>query len=250
MSADLNTSITVKGNEEELLAILKILSMFENENCERYRTKHDCAYFDCVYANGKRIKDLSDEATTDFLKEAEGELQVEASGPYGVFDKLCEVGLFEAMADAAPGAWFRGNSSGFVTGADVSLDAELKDGTLHLAEYYMADEVLPDEYKKIIQNKLPYEQFCKLFKIDEGEFDEECYLDFIEEAIGECGFPDMDYDQFIEYCESSSVSEDEYDQAVGQIQSIDLMDFDTFRDTIDEEEYTEHRVYDPTDKKR
>lgn len=40
MSADLNTEITLRGNKVELIAMLKVLKMFETDKLEQYRQKH------------------------------------------------------------------------------------------------------------------------------------------------------------------------------------------------------------------
>ena len=46
MSADLNTEITMKGTEEELFSLVKVIQSFETEKYEQYNTKHDCGYIE------------------------------------------------------------------------------------------------------------------------------------------------------------------------------------------------------------
>ena len=110
MSADLNTEINMKGTEEELFSLVKVIQSFENEKYERYNTKHDCGYlefcriiegeadFSKILSNGKSLKELSDEEIHSLISDANGEISITAGGPYGVFSELAEVGLFEEMA--------------------------------------------------------------------------------------------------------------------------------------------------------
>ena len=259
MSADLNTEITMKGTEEELFSLVKVIQSFENEKYERYKTKHDCgclvfcmiiegeADFSKILSNGKSLKELSDEEIQSLISNANGEISIKAGGPYGVFSELFEVGVFEELACAAPSAYFKGISSGFVTGADVSLTGELKEGILYLAEYNMPDEAIPELYADEIEKVLPHPDFCSLFKVDEDEFDDECYRDFIKDTSYE-GFPELDYEVFLDYCESSEIDEEEYEKAIEILRSKKIIEMEDFVDNLDTDDYSEHGTYDPVKK--
>ena len=96
--------------------------------------------------------------------------------------------------------------------------------------------------------KLPYSKFCKLFKVDKDEFDKECYEEFIYEA-GDEGFPnEMDLDTFLDFCCSSEIDEDKFEDAIEKVSELGIVDFSTFRDDIDRDEYAEKRIYDPVTK--
>ena len=210
MSADLNTSITMKGTFEELLSMLKVLQQFETEKLQQYRKKKDCGYIDSVNVRGTSgeisIFELSEQKLIDFLTGAGNELFVEASGPWGCFCEPGEVGLFEALAEVAPTASFEGNINGFVTGADVNHTGKLIDGKLYLSDYYVADETLPELYREEVEKKLSHSKFCRLFKVDKEEFDPEYYCDFLME-VSEEGFPnEIDYDTFMVNHEQKRVS--------------------------------------------
>lgn len=260
MSADLNTEITMKGTEEELFSLVKVIQSFETEKYEQYKTKRDCGYLEScrivageanwfkTFSEGKSLKGLSDMEIQSLISSANGEISISTGGPYGVFSELSEVGLFEEMACAAPSAYFKGVSSGFVTGADVSLTGELKEGILYLTEYNMPDEAIPEMYAEAIEKVLPHSKFCSLFKVDEGEFDDECYFDFIMEA-GDAGFPEIEYDEFIEYCDSSEIDEEEYNEVIEKVRNMGLVSLDDFREGIDTDECSEHGTYDPVKKK-
>jgi len=144
MSADLITEIQISGTQDEIKAILQVIRYFENEKHEQYKKKRDCAYIERARISSKgrssHIKDMSDNEIKAFIAECGYTVNFEANGPFGVYYMLEEVGLFEAMADAAPTAVFTGTSDGYVTGATVALKGELLNGILHLQNYYEADE--------------------------------------------------------------------------------------------------------------
>ena len=253
MSADLNTTITIKGTPEELLAMLKVLKVFSTEKYVQYREKRDCGYINFVRVNSKAsvccVDNVSDEELLDFASNAGGKLVVDAGGPWGVFNQPGDVGLFEALADAAPGAQFEGHITGFITGADVAHSGELIDGKLYLSDYMIADEELPNLYVDEVEKKLPYSKFCKLFNVDKDEFEYDDYGCFLEEAAEE-GFPfEMDYETFVDFYEGFNPSEEQYAAALEEIASLGIVEFDTFRESVNVDEYTEWSVYDPSTKK-
>lgn len=47
-----------------------------------------------------------------------------------------KAGLFQAMAEAAPNAWFEGNVNGIISGADVDIYTSLEDKMLYVSESY------------------------------------------------------------------------------------------------------------------
>ena len=264
MSADFGTEITVEGNTEELLAILKVLRMFETEN--------DKVCISLNYINGtnphilldEETKEFLDEETEEFLKAAHGKLEVEAAGPYGKFLALSEVGLFEALADTAPGAKFSGRSSGSNTGTNyLSLDAELKDNKLFLSESDVPnDDLVPEAYFSNVVEKLPYDKFCELFKVDKSEFDEGSYQDFVADIASEYGFFNndseffgLDYDDFMSWCEASTIEPEEYLQVIKELLKELQLGYATFQASFDYDEYVENNyvenwIYDPIKKIR
>ena len=203
------------------------------------------------------LKNQSDEETEKFLKAAKGilKLQVEAAGPYGYFFVLSDVGLFEALADAAPGAKFSGRSWGFNTGADLSLDAELIDNKLFLSESNVPNEAVPEAYYSYVVEKLPFDKFCELFKVDKSEFDEDSYEEFIYDSIYDGAFSDMDHDCFMSYCEASTIEPEEYLQVIKELLKELQLGYATFQASFDYDEYVENNyvenwIYDPIKKIR
>lgn len=139
MSADINTEITLRGKKKEFLAFIKVLRVFERDKLTNYQAGEECAYIEFVELdNGMDTVDL-DDLTIAEIKELiseceENEIKATMEGPYGRFGKLGETGLFEALSEAAPKASFEGSVTGYTTGAHVTLDASLSDGTLFLDE--------------------------------------------------------------------------------------------------------------------
>lgn len=252
MSADLNTFISVKGKSEELAAILKVLRSFETEKHEQYKSHRDCAYIDSVSVKGAsgdcRIWNMTDEEISSFISTAGNELEISASGPWGDFRLPSETELFEAMADAAPGAAFEVNIDGFITGAELSGYAKLTDGLVYISEYELPNEVLPGLYTENFKQKLPYSKFCELFKVDEENFGEADY-EWIIYDLGFDGFPnEMDYDNFLDMCEASEIAEDEYESAVKKVSDWGLVSYEDFEENFNKDDFAEVSIYDPKTK--
>ena len=168
MSADLNMSISMRGSQEELAAMLKVLHYYETVKGAQYNASRNCAYIDWVQITSRGQSRHLDENNICELAAmtGSGELTATAGGPYGHYAELQEVGLFEAMADAAPNAWFSCSISGFVGSVDVSHSAELKDGQLNV---YASDTDEDPSYLYVedFLNKVSHSEFCELFQVDE-----------------------------------------------------------------------------------
>ena len=144
MAADFWTSITIKGTDDELLALLKVLRIYVVDKYEQYQIDRDCGYleyphvlianddggFDEFYDD--EYLDEDEELTDDYLlsviENAHGCIKIEANGPYGVFNFLEDVGLFDDMVKVAPLTFIDGRMSGFSTGGDDEYSVTLKDG--------------------------------------------------------------------------------------------------------------------------
>lgn len=144
MSADVITEIRISGTKEEIKAMLLAIRYFENEKFVQYKEKRDCAYIQSVRvtSNGRssHTKVMSDEDIDAYISVCSNTVDITANGPFGVYYTLEDVGLFETISEAAPKAVFSGSSEGYITGASVALTGKLKEGILHLQNYYEADE--------------------------------------------------------------------------------------------------------------
>lgn len=255
MSADIYSHVTIRGTEEEMLSMIKVLRHFEKDCYEQYESQGDCAYIQWVrFKKGRKrledisLEDISDDELPNFVKTLNGEANIDITGPYGEFFDLSEVGLFEAMAEAAPNASFEGLSNGFETGADISLQAILSNGILEIENYNRPNDTYPD-FASVMTEKISLSDFCKIAVIDEDEFDEDDYYDFYLNIDGS-NLEDMEYDEFIDYCEASGLVEDDYPNFVKKMIELGYMNDDEFQEYSEdnEEEYTESYQYDPVKK--
>lgn len=232
MSAELYLELAMKLTNEEFAKVFKVISKYVSQNDKKKKV-----YFLNMKVNGTPVKDVDPDSDS-----VSGEVGIRAEGPYGDFLRLTEVRFFRDLAKAAPDASFKGEISGNMTYVEVSQKAELKDGELHLYDYYLEDDMLPIEYEKKIKKLLPYSRFCKLFKVDREDFEKNDYSDFITEAIGDEGFPNIDYDTFMDYCDSAEIDEDKYESVIEQLQDLGLVDYDTFVESVNYDDYVKHSV--------
>lgn len=182
-----------------------------------------------------------------FVKTLNGEARIEIGGPYGVFDDLSNVGLFEAMAEAAPNASFEGWSYGFMTGAEISLKANLSQEILYIENFNRPDEYCPD-YVDTMVEKISYSAFCEIAKINDDEFDEYNYYDFFCKIEG-CDLRKMKFDKFMSYCESSKLEEDDYPKFIKKMLGLGYMNKDQFDKHFDNsDEFIEKYTYNPIKK--
>ena len=130
MSAEFNTQIRVKGTRENCEKILVCLRTYTEDRYVQYQIDKNCWYLE---------GDLSEDDDEYIVsKKNKCEMELEFGGPYGVWNGPIgdEIDLFERIADVAPNCWLFGSISGWDSGADQSLEAELKDGLLYLRDSY------------------------------------------------------------------------------------------------------------------
>ena len=132
MSADYNTFITIRGTQEVIAAVLRVLKSFNDERD---------VYFSCVRVSSDRkelffsaidVLDLSDQEIEEFSKTLKGELFIDCDGPWGKFGMPDETRIFEEMAEAAPMSYYSADISGFDSGGRYIYEGELKDQLLHM----------------------------------------------------------------------------------------------------------------------
>ena len=135
-----------------------------------------------------------------------------------------------------------------MTGADVSLQANLSNGILEIENFNRPNEDFPD-FASVMTEKISLSDFCKIAVIDEDEFDEDDYYDFYCNIDGS-NLEDMEYDEFIDLCEYSELEEDDYSDFVKKMLELGYMNDDEFQEYSEdnEEEYTESYQYDPVKK--
>ena len=188
MSADFTTTISVKGTKGECLEIMKVLCYYANDRKKQYRENHDCWYLD---------ESLGTPEEEVEQRWENGEMKLVISGPYGVWNPIDEdCDLFERIADAVPTCYFFGSISGWDSGGDLSLEAELKDELLYLRSSYRAfgydDEEFDDEFDD--------DEF-------DDEFDDEYDDEMDEDESGESTWDTVYDPKTKSYSQVSSASE-------------------------------------------
>lgn len=145
MTADYSTNICIDGTTEDLLAMLAVVRKYLPAP-PKYRPD---IRFDWVTIWRKSDKStfyleklygMKEEEQQQFLDTFEGELSISAAGPFGYFDLISSIPLFQNMAHAAPCASFDGSISGYTSYDESELEAELKDGKLRIIDRYRDNE--------------------------------------------------------------------------------------------------------------
>ncbi len=169
---------------------------------------------------------------------------------------LLAVALFAfgaPMADAAPNAWFSCSISGFVGSVDVSHSAELKDGQLNV---YASDTDEDPSYLYVedFLNKVSHSEFCELFQVDEEEYDEEVYEEFIFAAANQGVFDDLDMDElfydrfsdlFCEYFEDNEAEADVIESFRNKLCDLGVESLEEFMFFTDLSDPAKSYTYDP-----
>ena len=229
MSTYMNTNIRLKGTTQELIQMIKIIK----EN--KYLSSHTI--------NKKYIDKMTDDEIETIIQDNNNEITIDAVGPYGRYMALPDTKIFESITDIAPNAYFYGISKGFDANSDVELFGELKNKKLRQIYTYTTDQYGYDEYIDYVTKILPTDEFCKLFKIDEDDLDEDDYEDFITSE-----YVDMiDLSQFKEYFSYSNINESDFKKVQDKYNELKIYDFSTWRQ-IKAEENAEEWIYDPFDK--
>lgn len=180
--------------------------------------------------DGESIEDKTDEELLAIASKAQGELHVCALGPWGCYEKLRDVGLFEALADAAPGAYFSGGIGGYCGDEKLSLNAELNNGILRQCEYDHADCM--ERYEKRLREKLLYSLLCELFHLDKAEFSEDDYNNVISDVTGDFGdverLAEMLTDEVSGYVKDFKMGKKELKKIIEKMDELGITGFDEF----------------------
>lgn len=155
MSRELFTSVTIEGTPDQLFAMLKALKSFETDWQKQYLelqrsgnsgAELDHGYLEYVRCCGSYLKNLTDEELRTLAEKSPNRCSIYAEGPSGSFYEPSEIGLFEALAKAAPDAAFSGEIEGIAWGTEFRHTAELKNGHLALSSKVSDDG--DDEYEE------------------------------------------------------------------------------------------------------
>ena len=232
MNADYETKIVFLGNEEERKRFINIVKLYSSRDTRE-------AFFDF---------DL------DSLEEMENddseEIEIEASGPWGSYGELNDVGIFREIAEATPNAELKAFITGSGTYEAQSLKARLKDKKLYIETYLFSYEDIGERYTEYLTKKLPYDEFVRLFKIDADEFDEDAYVEYMEYCAYEDEdqtISDISYEDFLENVEGTEIEEEEYNEIVEKLRERRIETYDEFK-ISGEDGCIDRLIYDPVSK--
>lgn len=208
MRAYYELELIMQGATEEIKNMLEVLGLYEGERS---------AYFTSVAVNSCKVDlmNLTQEVVSKILS-VNSQVKVSATGPFGSYCELNDVGIFREMAEVAPDALFVAEISGEGKYEVQNLKCELKDRMLNIVTYFKAYDSIFIEYAEEFTDKIPYEKFKKLFKISGDGLDEKAY-----DSLAECfyyvfsdGFENADYKEIISrihtFGSKTELDEDEF----------------------------------------
>ena len=242
-TADFELNMTINGTNEELATMLAVF--------KKYIEGEDGVYFNwpSVTRSGEEIdlEESTPEEILEFLEGSEGEVEINAGGPYGHYGMLNDVDLFRDMAEAAPDASLEAEITGTTTYTEQNLNCNLENRILHISTFFEANEEEGDVYAEYFTGKLPYEKFIRLFQVTDEDFDEDVYADFITDTFQyeETTLADMDYDAFMKALEVESDLDEEGFEAV--MKEIRAMGWQNFYEVREDAElgFDDEMDYDP-----
>jgi len=243
MEAYYSTKIELSGTKEEIKKAISTLQSFSDGDVHLVST--------CICNGDERIllDDLhSEEEVAACVEKIDAPIKIEADGPWGSFGELSNVELFKELADVIPFSAFSCHISGQTTYYQEYMDCELKEKKLYITTFMKANEWICEDYGDEVRKTLPYMDFIQLLKLDEKEFDEDRYDEFIEEAQYRSRFLCDNFEEFLDCCGESGITEEEYNVIQKSMKEKGI-DFDDF--SIDHEAgRTKKEIYDPIESVR
>lgn len=262
MSADLNTIIEMEGTLEEIMAMITVIKGYCGHKQDvSLDFPRICLREKFDGKNDVLLETLSEEALTVFLAERKKKVFVAAGGPYGNYGRVDEAGLFEAIAEAAPNAKFKANTTGFTTGQRDDFNGELKKSKLYLTYSYLPDdyeisdnaddetdeewfiekstydpkkkkykkEYSEEDYIIAMMKKMPLREFKDLFGLSNIEISNDEYYEYLFECYCAYCCPELDFFLFKNDFPNAEINEEEFDKRVTlAIERFGLLSFEAF----------------------
>ena len=258
MSADLNTEIRIQGNKDDVLNVLKVLRLYHKGKEKVYIDIVNVSFNNKKYEIREGTKDTElEKITKTNLKTPKSDdvpfMEIEFGGPWGRFETPASSGIFEALADVAGEATFSGQTTGFVTGADVTTKVNYSEHKLKITECYVPNEAYGDNYIECFKNNISASKFARTFKLDKIN-DEFVYNEFISDFLVED--PLLEYTNFEEFKDfwnlEGAISckikdESEFIDCLNKYRELSIPLMDDVREQL-AKECTETFTYMPKDK--
>lgn len=246
MSADINMNIRIKKNDDKgiILNVIKKLKEFTKNGEKHFKIDSVVIKEDKKNATELRLENASEEDLDTYINNIKKDICINGMGPYGNYDSLLSTNIFQSLANVNCGVEFEGSFSGFNNGGNISLDADMHDGMLHLIEYFELDED-HDKYVNFFEEVLDFSKFCSLFEINEDDYDIEDYEDFLPDFLERLSsYPSMDLEEFLEYFDTS-INEDKYEKILEELSMFDIAYFETYNEDYNLNALISYYVYNP-----
>ena len=246
MSADINMNIRIKKNDDKviILNVIKKLKEFTKKGEKHFQIDSVVIKEDKKNASELRLENASEEDLDAYINNIKKDICINGMGPYGNYESLLSTNIFQSLANVNCGVEFEGSFSGFNNGGNISLDADMHDGMLHLIEYFELDED-HDKYINFFEEVLDFSKFCDLFEINEDDYDIEDYEDFLPDFLERLSsYPSMDLEEFLEYFDTS-INEDKYEKILEELSMFDIASFETYNEYYNLNALISYYVYNP-----
>lgn len=202
MSSNCESSIILKGKNDELMKMLKYLI-----SNEYFKDDFDLS----------ELGKLSNEELEEYVIKQGNKIKLFMLGPYGRYRELPDTRIFEGLADVAPNASFEGKMNHNQGPSEYStLIGILKNKKLNLK--HIVTYGLLDSYVEYVKSILSIEKFCEIFHIAKDDFDILDYRCFFESEY----LDDISLDIFKGYFDYTKIEEDEFEKAIGKLIDLEI----------------------------
>ena len=198
MTADFNLSMTLIGEKSDIRKMIEVFTHY----CHGGNRK---AYFVQVEINGKSYHDPKDIAKLRKLTDKQiaaisvnGEVKIEAAGPYGYYCELNDVELFREMAEAVPNAKFVAEISGYQQYSDQNLNCALEGGKLSITTFYQSNDEVAEAWRDDFMKKLPLKKFKEMFEVFGEGFNTNVYA-YVVQMLRSAYYGQFEYADFAEF---------------------------------------------------
>ena len=137
-----------------------------------------------------------------------------------------------------------------MTGADVTVTATYKSGTMEMTDCYIPNEAYTETYVEKFKEKIPFKKFLNVFSL-RNVSDEFLYDDFISNFIvPDEKLEDLPFDEFVEFWEDEAVdilSPADFEELLERYRKLPIPSYEKVVNQL-EKDCTDTVIYDPKNK--
>lgn len=213
MTVEFNFELVFKGTKDEIKNMVGVINSYNRDSDIR---------LEFVHINDKMV--ASSDMTDEYIESLVSldNITITASGPYGRFDQLKEVDIFQKIAECAPNAEFDGEIRGGTSYDTQTLIAKLESKLLKISISVEDNSAQSDAWCEYFVKNITLKKFKSLFKVSGEDFDKESYIDLMSQIANDYdGLGEMQYDDFVECLESmdleTKMDEEKFDEVMDKI---------------------------------